>query len=227
MKNQLPLSFQAPENASFENFIPGDNKQLIFSLENASEPLLFLWGESGSGKSHLLQAITASYQSMNKNALYIPLQIDDDFTPEILDGLEMMDLVCLDDVDIIVGNKDWEEALFHFFNRIRDCGGRLILAANNSALNLGIHLPDLSSRLSWGLTYCVKTLKDKDKVEALKLRAHQRGFEMSDEVANYLMKHSTRKMSVLINLLEKLDYATLAEQRKLTVPFIKNFLLSV
>jgi len=226
MKNQLPLSFQAPENASFDNFIAGDNKQLIFSLENESEPLIFLWGESGSGKSHLLQAITTAYLSMNKNALYIPMQVDDEFTPELLDGLEVMDLVCLDDLDNIVGNKDWETALFHFFNRIRDSGGRLILAANNSALNLGIHLPDLRSRLSWGLTYQVKSLNDKDKVKALKLRAHQRGFEMSDEVASYLMKHTTRQMSVLIKLLDKLDYATLAQQRKLTIPFIKSFLVS-
>lgn len=226
MKNQLPLSFQAPENASFDNFVAGDNGQLIFSLESETEQLVFLWGASGSGKSHLLQAITTAYLLKDKNALYIPLQVNEDFTPDLLDGLEMMELVCLDDINNIVGNKGWEEALFHFFNRLRDHGGRLVLAANNSAVNLGLHLPDLRSRLSWGVTYQIKPLKDNDKIKALKLRAHQRGFEMSDEAANYLMKHATREMPVLITLLEKLDYATLAEQRKLTIPFIKNFLLS-
>lgn len=226
MKNQLPLSFQAPEHASFENFISGANEQLLFSLQNEAEQLIYLWGKHGSGKSHLLQAITGDYLAKNKTALYFPLQISEDISPQLLEGLEIMDLVCLDNIDAIVGNQDWEEALFHFFNRIRSSGGRLILAAQHSAPNVGIHLPDLSSRLSWGVTYQVKALEDKDKIEALKLRAHQRGFEMSDEVANYLMKHATREMTVLISLLEKLDYATLAQQRKLTIPFIKNFLVS-
>ena len=114
--------------------------------------------------------------------------------------------------------------MFHFFNRIREHGGRLILAANNGALNLGIRLPDLRSRLSWGVTYQVQATGDKEKIQVLKLRAHQRGFEISDEVANYLMKRATREMSDLMALLDKLDYASLVEQRKLTIPFIKNYL---
>ncbi len=224
MKHQLPLSFQAPENATFDNFFAGQNQQLVFSLKNDDEPLIFLWGDPGSGKSHLLQALAAQYQTRGKNAIYIPLQLDDDFTPELLDGLEFMELVCLDDIHNIVGNAAWEEAMFHFFNRIREHGGRLILAANNGALNLGIRLPDLRSRLSWGVTYQVQATGDKEKIQVLKLRAHQRGFEISDEVANYLMKRATREMSDLMALLDKLDYASLVEQRKLTIPFIKNYL---
>jgi len=224
MKNQLPFSFQAPESATFDNFIAGKNQQLLYSLNKKDEPLVFLWGESGSGKSHLLQAISAQYQAMGKDAMYIPMQFENDFTPELLDSLETMDLICLDDIQNIAGKKLWEEALFHFFNRIRDHGGRLILAADNSAINLGIHLADLESRLSWGLTYQLHIPDDKEKTAILKLRAHQRGFDMSDEVAAYLMKRATRDMSGLIELLEKLDYASLAEQRKLTIPFIKNFL---
>ena len=224
MKNQLPLSFQAPENASFANFIAGENQQLIFSLENKEESLIFLWGESGSGKTHLLQALSAHYQANDLNALYIPLQIDDDFPPELLEGLEMMDLVCLDDIHTIMGHPGWEVALFHFFNKIRENNGRLILAANNSAVNLDIQLPDLKSRLTWGLTYQTKTLSDSDKIKVLKLRAHQMGFEMTDEVANYLLKRATRELPALLKLLEKLDYESLAKQRKLTIPFIKSYL---
>lgn len=224
MKNQLPLSFQAPENAAFDNFIAGNNQQLIHSLENVAEPLIFIWGESDSGKSHLLQAITGQYQEQGMSALYIPLQLDDELPPELLQGLEMMDLVCLDDIHKVTGDRNWEEALFHFFNRIRENKGRLILAADNSAVNLDIHLPDLQSRLSWGLTYQSKVLDDSDKIKALKLRAHHKGFAMTDEIAAYLLKRASRNMSDLIQLLEKLDYESLAEQRKVTIPFIKKYL---
>jgi DnaA-homolog protein len=224
MNKQLPLSFQAPENATFENYISGKNQQLIFSLKNNQELLIFLWGQKDSGKSHLLQALTTQYQTSERNAIYISFEQASDFTPEILQGLEVMELVCLDDIQYIIGNKQWEEALFHFFNKIRDMEGRLILAADKNALNLNIHLPDLRSRLCWGLTYQVQSADDNEKIAVLKLRAHQRGVEISDEVARYLMKRVTREMSGLIALLEKLDYASLAEQRKLTIPFIKKYL---
>ena len=225
MKQQLPLSLQAPENASFDNFIAVGNQQLIFSLRDENESLIFLWGEPGAGKSHLLQALVSQYQLQEKSALYIPLQTTDDWSPDVFDGLEYMDLVCLDELENIVAKADWEEALFHFFNRIRDIGGRLVLAASQSAHNLGINLPDLQSRLSWGVTYQVKALEDEGKIEVLRERAYQRGFEMNREVANYLMNHATRDMTQLVDLLNKLDYATLAEQRKLTIPFIKQFLM--
>lgn len=227
MKNQLPLSFQAPENATLDNFIAGDNQQLVFSLTDPGESLVFLWGEQGAGKSHLLQAITSSYLKQGKSALYIPLQISEDWSPDMLEGLEMMDLICLDELDNIVGHDIWEEALFHFFNRIRETGGRLILAACMNAHNLAINLPDLRSRLCWGVTYQVKPLNDQGKIEVLRSRAGKRGLKMNDDVANYLMKHASRDMQTLVDLLDKLDYASLAEQRKLTVPFIKQFLVSL
>lgn len=224
MQNQIPLSFQAPENAGFDNYIAGENQQLIFSLQNNEELLIFLWGDSGSGKTHLLQAISSQYQQNGLNALYIPLQMSDEFPPELLEGLEMMDLVCLDDIHSVIGHQEWEHALFHFFNKMRENKGRLILAANNSAVNLDIQLADLKSRLSWGLTYQAKNLSDKDIIKVLKLRADQRGFAMTDEAANYLFKRASRDMSALITLLDKLDYESLSEQRKLTIPFIKRFL---
>ena len=224
MKNQLPLSFQAPENAAFDNFIAGDNQQLLYSLQDAAEQLIFIWGESGSGKTHMLQAVTGHYQEQGLSALYIPLQLDDALPPQLLDGLEMMDLVCLDDVHKVIGDSQWEEALFHFFNRLRDNQGRLVLAADSSAVNLAIQLPDLKSRLSWGLTYQAMVLNDEDKIAALKLRAHHKGFTMTDEIAAYLLKRASRNMSDLMSLLDKLDYESLAAQRKVTIPFIKKYL---
>ncbi len=224
MNTQLPLSFQAPEYAVFESFIAADNQQLLHSLQDDSERLIYLWGDSGSGKSHLLQAVTQYYLAQNQAAFYIPLADNQELSPQILDGLEAMDLVCLDELDAICGNAQWEEALFHLFNRMRDSDSRLVLAASNSAVNLGIKLPDLRSRLSWGLTYQLKSLDDKGKAAALKQRASQRGLSMNDEVTAYILKHSRRSMHQLMALLDKLDYASLAEQRKLTIPFIKTYL---
>lgn len=228
MNNQLPLSLQAPENASFDNFIVGQNQQLIFSLLDDNEQLIFLWGEHHSGKSHLLQAMVEHYRNLGLNCLYIPLQVNDDGSPELsyelLTGLEEMDLLCLDDIHNIISEPQWEEALFHFFNRIRDNKGRLVLSANANAVNLDIHLNDLKSRLSWGLTYQCQALSDDDKVKALQLRAQQRGFSLTDDVVRYLLTHVSRSMLELMMLLDKLDYESLVEQRKISIPFIKKYL---
>lgn len=224
MNKQLPLSFQAPEYAGFDSFIVAGNQQLMHFLMDDEELLIYLWGEHGSGKTHLLQATLQYYIEQGKNAFYLPLTVDNELTPEMLDGLEIMDLVCLDELDNICGQAQWEESLFHFFNRMRDKGGRLILAASNSAVNMPLQLPDLRSRLSWGLTYQLKALDETSRATALKQRAAQRGLMMSDDVTAYIMKHTSRSLPALMALLDKLDYASLAEQRKLTIPFVKNFL---
>jgi len=224
MKSQLPFSFHPPEHYTFENFFPGQNRQLIYSLNAAEEKLVYLWGEKNTGKTHLLQALTRQQQQQGKSAIYLPLSVRDDVSPEMLYGLENMQLICLDDLQTVIGQKLWEESIFHFFNRVREAGSKLVLAANNSAVNLDIGLADLKSRLSWGLTYHLHPLDDKEKVTVLKYRAEQRGFDLSNDVAAYLLNRATRDLSELVALLDQLDYATLAEQRKLTVPFIKKFL---
>lgn len=224
MKKQIPFSFQAPEFANLDNFIAGDNEQLLFSLKDGTEQLIYIWGDKGVGKTHLLEAMFFYSQSLARNAFYLPLQIHQDFQPDLLERLAAYDLVCLDNLDQVMGHTSWERALFNFFNQIREAGGQLILAADQSARYLDIKLADLRSRLTWGITYQLKGLNDPEKIKALKIRAHQRGFNMDDKVAQYLMKHSSRDMTELMELLDKLDYASLVEQKKLTIPFVKNYL---
>ena len=224
MKNQLPFSFHPPEHFSFDNFLPGKNSQLIFSLNSPEDKLIYLLGEKNSGKTHLLQALTWQHQQLGESAIYVPLSSPEDVSPEMLSGLENMRLICLDDLQAVIGQQKWEESLFHFFNRVREMEHKLVIAADNSAVNLKINLADLKSRLSWGLTYQLLPLEDQEKIAVLKLRAEQRGFELSQEVALYLINRATRDLSELVALLDKLDYATLAEQRKLTVPFLRKFL---
>jgi len=224
VKQQIPLSFQSPELSTFESFIAGENEQLIFSLKNQLDSLIYLWGDKGVGKTHLLESIVHYYQLSGMTAFYLPLQTHDDFAPELLESLESFELVCLDNVNQVAGHPLWEEALFHFFNRIRETGGRLIVSSDKNSHNMDIKLADLRSRLSWGITYQLKGLNDEKKIEALKKSAHDRGFMMNDKVAQYIMKHTNRDLSDLMVLLDKLDYASLVEQKKLTVHFVKKYL---
>ena len=224
MNDQLPLSLQISTQMNFDNYMSDVNEQLIYSLKNKEEQFIYLWGELDLGKSHLLQAITHYYRDHQLSALYLPLKLDGQFTPEIFEGLEQMDLVCLDDIHQVLGNALWEEALFHFFNRIRESGGRLIVASDRNTTHLDISLADLKSRLTWGITYQMCALSDLNKSMIVQLQAKERGLELNTEVVSYLFKHVSRNLTVLIELLVKLDYESLAAQRKLTIPFIKQYL---
>lgn len=223
---QLPLGVSLRDDARFENFQVGQNglvcevvKQIS---EGAGDQFIFLWGSSGSGCSHLLQAACHLSDETGRQAVYLPFNDVDRFTPSILEGLEHMDLVCLDNVENIAGNSEWEEAVFHFFNRIRQENNKLIVAANAAPRQLNIRLPDLQSRFTWGMVFNLVELDDEDKIRAIQLRAKSRGFELPDEVARYLVHHSGRSMTQLCDKLEYLDRASLMAKRKVTIPFIKG-----
>ena len=137
---------------------------------------------------------------------------------------ENYDLVCLDDVDALAGERRWEEALFHLYNRIRERGACLVVSCASAPARLQLSLPDLGSRLSWGLVYQLRALDDDQRLLALQLRARQRGCDMPDETGRYLLRRLPRDMPALFDLLDRLDDASLVAQRKLTVPFVKSVL---
>ena len=223
---QLPLSMWLRQSASFDNYIAAANQQLLNNLRNlvasTQERFLFLWGNEGVGKTHLLQAACRAAAS-RKGSVYLPLQEADQFAPEMLEGLELMSLVAIDDLDAIAGDLSWETALFNLYNRVRDGDScSLLVAARKPLVGLGLTLPDLKSRLGWGLVFQVHAMIDEEKVQALQQRADDLGFELPDEVANYLLRHYQRQTAALFNLLDQLDQHSLAEQRRLTIPFVKQ-----
>ncbi|MES9846599.1 MAG: DnaA regulatory inactivator Hda [Candidatus Sedimenticola sp. PURPLELP] len=228
MSKQLALGISLRESASLENFVPGGNAQAISHLrhctEGSGEQFLYMWGPEGSGKSHLLQAACQYADSLSKSAAYVPLSQAELFEPEILADLDTMDLVCLDDVDAIVGNGNWEIALFHLFNRLRDGKVSLITTASQGPLNLPLELPDLRSRLSWGLSYQLQALRDDEKIQALLDGANRRGLTMSWDTGAYILRHAPRDMQSLQRLIEHLDRGSLEAQRRLTTPFVKSLL---
>ncbi|HEB86773.1 MAG TPA: DnaA regulatory inactivator Hda [Gammaproteobacteria bacterium] len=223
MSVQLPLGVQLRDSATFASFHSAHNRQLLTALKETRETCVYFWGKAGTGKSHLLQALCHEKAGEGWRVAYLPLA-EPDLMPAMLDDMDQFDLICVDDLHYVAGKKDWEIALFHCYNRIQTRAGRLVISANQAPPSLPIGLPDLASRLGWGLVFQFHELADEDKQAALQLRAQARGLDLSDEVAAYLLRHAPRDMSSLFSLLERLDKASLAAQRKLTIPFVRQFI---
>ncbi len=225
---QLPLSIQLRDDATLANFFPGDNQEILQAVAELSrgkgEPFVYLWGQIGAGCSHLLQATCHEAYELGVSAVYIPLQQLHELDPSVLQGLEELSLICLDDIQAITGQAQWEEALFHLFNRIRAQNKRLLMAASMPPSHLKLELADLKSRLSWGVVYQLHELSDDQKLAALQLRAKGRGLQLSDSVGQFLLSRCSRNMAELFQVLDTLDRASLAEQRRLTIPFVKHVL---
>jgi DnaA family protein len=232
---QLSLGVSLNDEATFTNFyLPpeGGNCQPVASLrrqlEPAGEQLVYLWGAPGAGLTHLLQAACHAAHEKGRTAQYLPLRELTGFAPvSLFEGLEVLDLICLDSLDAVAGNPLWEEALFGLFNRVYDAGKHLVFSAVCGPNELSLQLPDLRSRLNWGVTYQVAVLRDEEKQAALKMRARARGMEMSSEVAQFILSRAPRDMNDLFFLLNRLDELSLQEQRKLTIPFVKQVLGSL
>ncbi|WP_447590000.1 DnaA regulatory inactivator Hda [Aquipseudomonas campi] len=228
---QLPLGVRLRDDATFANYYPGANAAALGYVERMceadagwAENLIYLWGIEGVGRSHLLQAACLRFEQRGESAVYLPLAEVADYGPALLDNLEQCGLVCLDDLDAVVGRAEWEEALFHLFNRLRDAGRCLLLAAAAAPRELPVGLADLQSRLTLALVFQLHALSDEEKLRALQLRASRRGLHLTDEVGRFILTRGERSMSALFELLERLDQASLQAQRKLTIPFLKETL---
>lgn len=225
---QLPLELTLRHNATFENFAYPEKHPLLSLLQEMArgrgESILYLWGAEGCGKTHLLQATCHRAALHGTSIVYLPLRELLQYGIEVLQGMEAHDLLCIDDIDAIAGNQEWEHQLFALFNRMRDRNARLITSAHASPTETGIRLPDLVSRLSWGPVFHLALLSDTEKLRALQLRAGTRGLELPEEVGRYLLRYYPRDLQIQFELLDRLDQASLVQQRKLTVPFVRDVL---
>ncbi len=228
MAEQLPLSLALDEQARFENFYPGPNREVVERLRRLAEGeagILYLWGTPGNGRSHLLQA-TCHYCTQRGGAsLYLDVSVPSEgLAPQALEGLEGLDLVCLDESWCLAGNSAWEQALFHLYNRCRDRGTPLVISGEVAPLHSPFRLADLRSRLGWDWVYRLQPLNDADKAEALVHLARLRSLALPKETALYLLRRCPRDMATLRRLLQALDAASLASRRSLTIPFVNAFL---
>jgi len=225
---QLPLGLALRDSARFDSFFPGQNREAVASLQTAArgegESLIYIAAPAGLGKTHLLQAACHVAGECRRTAGYLPLSELQHAATAVFEGLEQLGLVCLDDVDAIAGDPVWEHALFDLFNRLRDARRTLLVTALLRPDEAGFALPDLVSRLGWGACYVLRPMKEADILAALAYRAHGRGLELPVETAQFMMRRFPRDLPTLFALFDTLDFASLVEQRRLTIPFVKSVL---
>ena len=210
---QLPLGVRLPDPAVFASFVPEANTEALAHVRRLADgeggSLTWLCGPAGCGKTHLLQA-TCAAAGDRMRAAYLPLA--------------QLGCVCLDDLERVVGQIDWEHALFALLHGLEDAGGRLLMAARVPPALLGWALPDLGSRCAAGAVFQLRALEEDGQRAALMLRARLRGLELPEETWQWLRRRLPREMRALYEVLDTLDAAALAAQRRLTVPFIREVL---
>jgi DnaA family protein len=228
MTTQLALNVRLRDGSSFDNFHPATNREAMEGLRRvldespASDPTtLFLWGETATGKSHLLQAACRFAQAHDRASLYVPLA-EADVNPRLLEAADDFFVVCLDDAQRIAGDSPWESAVFALYELARASGTRLVVAATAAPMHLGLNMPELATRFAWGPVYQLHPLPDAEKLDAVRLRARNRGFELSPDVTRYILHRYPRDLHSLFELLERIDVASLANQRRVTIPFLRE-----
>jgi DnaA-homolog protein len=234
---QLPLGVRIPDRAVFESFWPGKNRQAVEHAQQVAsavddarvadapgvQAVTWLCGPASVGKTHLLQAIAAR-GGKRGHAGYFPLMELAPLGVGVLEGLTVLECVCLDDLDRVVGQLDWERALFGLLRESQERGSRLVVTAKAPPALLPWSLPDLGSRFTAAIIFQLRELDEDEQQQAIQLRARVRGFDLPDDTARWLQRRFPRDMRTLYNLLDTLDEAALVAQRRLTVPFIRSVL---
>jgi DnaA family protein len=225
---QLPLQFEFYTEQTFDSFFVGPNVEIVEVLKQASatngEQFIYLWGEKGSGKSHLMNSCCHWASRQGRDVRLLPMQQLIGMPPEMLEGLAGTELLCLDDIQLIGGDAEWEMAIFDLFNQQRERGQQLIVAGNCPPVSFMGTLADLKTRLSWGLTLELRGFNDEERVASLVQQAEALGMALAPDAARYLLVRFPRDPHSLSQLLTMLDRESMAAQRRLTIPFLKEVL---
>ncbi len=223
---QLPLDVGLREGLTLEGFDAGANAEAVAQVRRlaAGGGSVYLWGPPGCGKSHLLQAACRAAADAGRRAMYLPLGALAGEPAEILQGVAALDLLALDDLQAVAGRRDWETGLFTLLDALRDAGGALVAAGRQAPGALGLAMPELVTRLGRGPVYRLAPLDDEGLRRALAQRARSRGILLSDPVLAYLLARHRRDGHALFRFLDRLDRRSLAEGRRVTLPFVRRLL---
>lgn len=222
---QLPLDIVLDDSAKFDNFFSSNKNQQLLSrlktIRDSKERFVFVWGSAETGKTHLAQSLCHQFDRSDFSVAYIPLA-NPLIRPEILKGIGTMDLICLDDIDTIVTQPDWQEALFDLYNLVKQFEHRLVIFSHQPPSELAFDLADLKSRLMAMEIYKIHSLDDQQKQRLLQQRAQNRGLFINDDVAKFILSRQSRSLTDLVESIEKMDEISIARQRKVTIPFVKE-----
>lgn len=234
---QLALPISLVENKTFESLIVGQNRQLIehvqalirhdFSIQtySPSQRLCVISGGPSSGKTHLLLSATDYADKNDLSTQYIDAKVLLEFPQSVLHQFADKDVVCIDNINAIQHIKSWQIAIFDLINQFLETRKRLLLFACNKAVNgLEFELTDLLTRLQWGINFTLHELSDDAKGCAIKQRAKQIGLSLQDDCVRFLVTRGNRDLKTLMQNVETLDKASLRQQRKVTLPFLKQVL---
>ncbi|QWT18648.1 DnaA regulatory inactivator Hda [Bacillus sp. NP157] len=228
MTSQLPLALRWPRGQRFEHFHAGENAATVEAVraaaDDAAAPWVFIAGPLGSGRTHLLIAACQAAIDAGRSAQYLPLAGLRGTRAAAIRGMAGSDLLAIDDLDSIGGDPDSEHALFDTFNSYKAEGCTLLFAANVAPVALDLGLPDLRSRLGSLTQAVLKPLADGERRQVLREQAASRGIELDEPVLDWLFAHHARDLGALLDLLDTLDRATLAAQRRVTIPFLRTLL---
>ena len=222
---QLPLGIKLDDEATFDNFhITSPNEQAVRYLSTpvAQQQTVVLWGAPGSGRTHLAQAVCHRAEQCGLLSMYIPCGESNAISPAILQGLDSLDVVCVDDLHQVEGKGDWEQALFRLYNASLDSRLLLLIISDRPPQQFTGMLPDLRSRLQSGMVFQLQEPDEAGKRDLLKLRAINRGLTLDDAVVSYILQRSDRSVSALLQVLATLDRLSLQEQRRITIPLVKQ-----
>lgn len=217
---QLLLDLAPPPAPSLDNFVPGGNVELLGVLRrmlsnDEPERFVYLWGERGCGRSHLLQAAVRALKEQGRSAAYVTCAGDTAFDA----APAQYDAVAADDVERL--GPEGQVGLFNLYNTLREGGGRLLVAGPLPPARLPLR-EDLVTRLSWGLVYQVRRLSDAEKAQALDRYAAARGMRLPEEVVSYLLVHGRRDLPALLAMVDLLDRYSLETKRPVTLPLLRE-----
>ncbi len=228
MVAQIPLPLSFDKRFSLENYFATDEayvrQQLMALFDETGEPLIGLWGSTDSGKTHLLNAC-AHYA----RHCQLPFHLFDatqlqDADPDSFSDFLPGTVLGVDNLDLLAGLRPWEEVFYQLINRVKQGELRCVFSVSRNPRDIGFRLPDLKSRLLWGLLIALQTPEDASLAVLLKKRAALLGLQISDEALHYLLSHYSRRLSDQMQMLYRLDHAALSRQRKITIPFIRETL---
>lgn len=224
---QLPLALRYPPDQRFESFVAppeGALPALSALATTTGADWVYLSGASRTGKTHLALAVCAAAEQQGRRPAYLPLAAAAGRLRDALDALEGHDVVALDGLDAIAGGREDEVALFDFHNRAKSSGLNVLYTAHGIPDDIGLVLPDLRSRLQQCLRLMLDPLDDEGRREVLRDRAQRRGLVLEEAALDWLLTRTDRDLGALVVLLDRLDRASLAAQRRITVPFLRQVL---